>query len=101
MLAGDDLRQVDRKAEGVVEREDLGARDRAITLAPQALELVLQDAEAAIEGGAEALLLFEGDLADEARPLLELRVGAGHPRDDRLAHPVHEGLVDAEALAVA
>jgi hypothetical protein len=60
----------------------------------------VQDADAAVERLAEARLLVEAGLADQARALGQLRIDAAHLRDHVARDLVQERRFDAEQPAV-
>ena len=93
------LGQVEREAEGVVEAEGgVAGQRRALG---QALELVVEDAQAAVERGLEAGLLVEQRLLDQRLGARQLGKGAAHLRDERRDETPHHRVLRPEQVGVA
>ncbi len=80
LLAERILCQVEREAIGVVEAEGGGAGERRAV--GQARELVVEDAQAAVEGGLEAGFLAAEGLLDQRLGPAELGEGGAHLGDE-------------------
>ena len=99
LLAERVLGEVEREAEGVVEAEGGGAGERGAV--GQAVELVVEDAQAAVERGLEAGLLGEQRLLDQRLGAGELGEGGAHLGDQRRDQAVHHRIHGAEQVRVA
>src|SRR5690606_28836706 len=97
-LAGDVAGQVDREAVGVVELEDHLARTHA---AGQAGQILLENAQALLQGLGELLFLGLQHALDMRLLGLELWIGIAHLGDQSGHDPVEEGALAAQLVAVA
>ncbi len=93
--------QVDGEAVGVIELEGVGAGEGLLPLGLVALQHLIEDAQAAVDGLGEVLLLHPDDLGDIVLTLPQLGVVALVLVDDGVAHLIEEGLVHTQELAVA
>ena len=90
------------KAERVVQLEGVQRRDRGVGGVgfPRALDDVLEQLRALLEGAAEALLLRARPAHDRVALALELGVGGAHDRDDLLDEARQEAGLDADPAAL-
>ena len=93
------LRQVERKAIGVVEREGGLAVEHGAFL--QAGALLVEDGEAARERGAEARLFQFQRLGDQRLGADQFRIGLPHLAREHGDEPPHQRVLGAEQLGVA
>ena len=93
--------QVDGESIGVVELEGVLAGEHGLALGLVLGQHVGENLQAAVDGLGEVLLLHPDDLGDIALLLHQVGVGGGVDLDDGVTHPVQEGVVDAQQLAVA
>ena len=106
LFAGDQLRQVDRETERVVEFEGILARDERLALAARALDDAVEQVDARGERAQERRLLLLDDLLDER--LLRLQLGElathlldqpGHEFADRRLRKAEVGIAVAHGAA--
>ncbi len=100
-LARDDLREVDGKAEGVVQLEGGLAADDDRALRAQTGYLLVEDLQASLDGLPEPLFFAAGHAGDELLVALELRVFGRHQPDDFEGDLVQEEIADTEPVPVA
>ena len=93
------LRQVERKAIGVVEREGGVAVEHVALL--QAAALLVEDREAALQRLAETGLFELQRLGDQRLGAHQLGIGLAHLAHQRPDQPMHQRILGAEQLRMA
>ena len=101
LFPGQLLRQVEREAEGVVELEDLVAREDGAALVPGLADDLVEEPETGRKGVGEALLLGQADLGDVLDRAEELGIGVLHDVRDAPDELEQERPVDADEVALA
>ena len=100
VLGGDELRQVDREAIGVIELEGVLAADELAVCCP--FHTLVHQLDAAVEGAQEGHFFLADDVFDELLLLGELRVGLAHIGYELWHELAQERFVQAEeGVAVA
>ena len=100
LLRSDFLGQVQREAEGVVELKDVQAAQQVLVGLLQAVDHVVQDVHAGVDGTGKVCLLGADDLLDISIMLAQLGVCTLAGLDNSL-HQIHqEGVVDAQHPAM-
>ena len=103
VLLADDVGEIEREAEGVVELERHRAGQGLLARAfrrRRPLFVALEELETALQGGAETLFFLERHLGDEILALDELGIRRAHDLDNLEGYLVQERLVDAQAVTV-
>ena len=101
LLGGHLGRQVDGEAEGIVQLEGVSAGEHRLALLLVGGQHLVIDADAAVDGAGEVLLLGADDLGDVALLFLQVGVLPLVLVYHGVHHLVQERLVDAQQLAVA
>ena len=102
VLAQDEFGQVEREAEGVVERERIHTTDFLFTGSLGIFHGLVQQTDTGLQGAEEGFFLFLDDFFDECLLCLEFGIGITHGLNQDGQQAVHEGLfLSQEGISVA
>ena len=101
MVQADVLHDVQGKPVGIVELEDQGARQGVPPLLFKAIDLLIKQLQAEVEGLQEAFFFLLNDLGGQGQIFPDLGIELPHGLGHTLSHPEEKGVIESQDLSVS